>query len=714
MYLKYLQIRNYKNMASAIFEFSKGANTIIGENDAGKSNAMTALRILLDSNFIYNSKQLKESDFSDTLSDWRGHWIIISAGFEEISQEDQKNDIFQEISLEDENAGILRASIRCADQNRGVVTLFIRPKKHIRKKLSKAASREEFDLVRNGIKLTDYEFHYTSRAQTDFTDPVAYASIVGDIENGHYVDPDDMDTALVGVPVEILDVWEHISFTFVDALRDVSTELHRPRNPIKRIFDVVQGELTETSIADIKNRIHQLNETISGSEQVSGIGEKLNSKLQDIVGLVYSPEIMVESKLREDIASISRYLSVSPRDLDDIELLGLGHLNILYIALKLVEFEYNRSHEILNIMVIEEPEAHIHPHIQKALFDNLNVSGDYTQVIMTTHATHLSEVSSIDRLNIIKPNHGASIVMRPTNGLDEFGKGILKLKDFPISACLERYLDARRSVLLFSKGVVLVEGDGEEILIPALVRNALGISLDEVGIGLINVGSVAFENIACLFDPKRVQRYCAIVTDFDAVVKDADKSKPEAAKRGESRKKKFNDLFGTNPWVGAFYAPHTLEVDFADVEHNREYIKPVIESHYSQKETIETHQKNLDASESARYDTVLTLAGSMGKGWYATMLASKLDHEVVIPDYLLGALAFASREVVTYGILRKMAINILGKYAADEKTEALKHTFIRAATAEDIENAIDSFCDLLPDSSYSGFVRHRKDLGLHG
>ena len=714
MYLKYLQIRNFKNMASATFEFSKGANTIIGENDAGKSNAMTALRILLDSNFIYNSKQLKESDFSDTLSDWRGHWIIISAVFEEISQEDQKNDILQEISLEDENAGFLRAGIRCADQNRGVVTLFIRPKKHIRKKLSKAASREEFDLVRNGIKLTDYEFHYTSRAQTDFTDSATYASIVGDIENGHYVDPDDMDTSLAGVPVEILDVWEHISFTFVDALRDVSTELHRPRNPIKRIFDVVQGELTETSIADIKNRIHQLNETISGSEQVSGIGEKLNSKLQDIVGLVYSPEIVVESKLREDIASIARYLSVSPRDMDDIELLGLGHLNILYIALKLVEFEYNRSHEILNIMVIEEPEAHIHPHIQKALFDNLNVSGDYTQVIMTTHATHLSEVSSIDRLNIIKPNHGASIVMRPTNGLDEFGKGILKLKDFPISACLERYLDARRSVLLFSKGVVLVEGDGEEILIPALVRNALGISLDEVGIGLINVGSVAFENIACLFDPKRVQRYCAIVTDFDAVVKDADKSKPEAAKRGESRKKKFNDLFGANPWVDAFYAPHTLEVDFADVEHNREYIKPVIESHYSQKETIETHQKNLDTSESARYDTVLTLAGSMGKGWYATMLASKLDHEVVIPDYLLGALAFASREVVTYGILRKMAINILGKYAADAKTEVLKHTFIRAATAEDIENAIDSFCDLLPDSSYSGFVKHRKDLGLHG
>lgn len=714
MYLKYLQIRNYKNMASARFEFSKGANTIIGENDAGKSNAMTAMRILLDSTYFFNSKQLKESDFSNTLNDWRGHWIIISAFFDEISDEDRKNDICTEITPETENEAFLRSYIRCEDYDYGVVTLFIRPKRHVRKALSQAATPEDFARIRSSITLSDYEFFYTSRAQTDFTDSEAYTAIVGDLDNSKYADPDVQGATLIGVRTEILDIWEHISFTFVDALRDVSTELHRPKNPIKRIFDVIQSDLAEANIADIKARIRALNQTISGSEQVAAIGGRLNGKLQDIVGLVYSPEIVVASKLREDVASIARYLSVSPKNQEDIELLGLGHLNILYIALRLVEFEYNRSHEILNIMVIEEPEAHIHPHIQRALFDNLNVSSDYTQVIMTTHATHLSEVSSIDRLNIIKPNHGSSIVMRPTNGLDEFGTGVLKIKDFSISACLERYLDARRSVLLFSKGVVLVEGDGEEILIPALVRNALGISLDEIGIGLINVGSVVFENLACLFAPERVQRYCAIVTDSDVVVAGAEKCSEDAEKLGVTRRDKFDNLFGGNPWVTAFYAPHTLEVDFANVEHNREYIKPVIASHYSKKSTIETHQNNLDESDAKRYDSVLTLAGSMGKGWYATMLASKLDHEVVIPDYLLGALAFASQEVVTYIILKKMAINILEKYAGDPDKNTLKQEFIQATSDGAVEHAIVRFCGLMPDSSYSGFIRHRRDLGLHG
>lgn len=714
MYLKYLQIKNYKNLPNARFEFSKGANTIIGENDAGKSNAMTALRILLDSNFYYNNKRLKESDFSNTLGDWRGHWIIISAFFDEISAADKTNEVCAELMPEIENADFLRSYVRCAGYDYGVVTLFIRPNKQKRKELATAASREAFDEIRSKIKLSDYEFFYTARAQTDFTDPAMYATIVGDPDTGIYINPDNADLALTGSSVNILSIWEHISLTFIDALRDVESELHKPKNPIKRIFDVIQGDLAEENIATIKSNIRALNQSISEIGQVADIGGKLNHKLQDIVGLVYSPEIKIESKLKEDVASIARHLSVSPKNQEDIELLGLGHLNILYIALKLVEFEYNRNHEILNIMIIEEPEAHIHTHIQKALFDNLNVSSEYTQVIMTTHSTHLSEVSAIAKVNVVKPNSGSSLVMRPTNMLDQFGIDHLKIKDVSLSTCLERYLDAKRSVLLFSKGVILIEGDGEEILIPSLVKKALGISLDEIGIGLINVGSVAFENIACIFSPERLQRYCAIVTDYDACVAGAKKSNPESEALGISRKAKFERLFSTNPWVDTFYAPHTLEVDFANIDHNHKYIESVIATHYTYQTTIDSHKSDLTKSEASRYDSVLTLAKGMGKGWYATVLASNLDHEVIIPDYLISALAFASQEVVTHGILRKMAINILEKYGETEPQNTLKAEFVDAVTDEQVNRLIQRFCDAMPENSYSKFIAQRRSLGLHG
>lgn len=58
---------------------------------------------------------------------------------------------------------------------------------------------------------------------------------------------------------------------------------------------------------------------------------------------------------------------MKPEQNIDLDLLGLGHLNMIYLALKIVEFEACRSRELLNIMLIEEPEAHIHHHIQNSV-----------------------------------------------------------------------------------------------------------------------------------------------------------------------------------------------------------------------------------------------------------------------------------------------------------------------------------------------------------
>ncbi|HFS4907093.1 TPA: AAA family ATPase, partial [Enterococcus faecium] len=63
MFISTLQIRNFRNYESEIFRFDNETNTIIGENDSGKTNALTALRILLDDSYYYSSKTLKESDF---------------------------------------------------------------------------------------------------------------------------------------------------------------------------------------------------------------------------------------------------------------------------------------------------------------------------------------------------------------------------------------------------------------------------------------------------------------------------------------------------------------------------------------------------------------------------------------------------------------------------------------------------------------------------
>ena len=706
MYLKYLQIVNYKNLRKARFEFGKGANTVIGENDSGKSNAMTAMRILLDDDYFYNTKRLKESDFSDSLGDWRGHWIIISAFFDQITEEDQQSEVCSQISPEVEDEVFLKSFIRCEGNNYGVVTLFICPNRKQRKALFETQTKSDFDNVRKNITLLDYEFWYTVRSQADFTNEEVYTEIVGDFEAGNAPDPDAEDRYIIGTKVDILDIWKHISLEFIDALRDAQGELRKPKNPLRRIFDVVNREVDSNTVEEIKDKIRELNQSLSDIPQIKNIGNDVNKKLNDIVGLVYSPEICVASHIREEIESIARNLTIVPANEDDIDQLGLGHLNILYIALKLVEFEVSRNHEVLNIMIVEEPEAHIHTHIQRTLFENLNIKEKYTQIIMTTHSTHLSEVSNITKMNVLMRRENQAIVMRPTKGLQEFAEASFGITDLSIEQCIERYLDAKRSVLLFSKAVILVEGDGEELLIPSLIKRGFGVSLDELGIGLINVGSVAFEYIACIFSDERIQRRCAIVTDLDAVVENAEKCSEKAAQLGANRKQKFDDLFRDDIWVSSFYAPHTLEIDFYNLEDNRKHIKKFISQHYKQQATKEKHIANLSSSEADRYDSVLTVVNGLGKGWHGILLANDIDRTVRIPEYIVQALAFATQDVITPHILKRMAIYVL-EYYEDESN--LMDNMINARTAEEILESIDAICAEHEDIEFALFVKFWKD-----
>ena len=475
---------------------------------------------------------------------------------------------------------------------------------------------------------------------------------------------------------------------------------------MRRIFDVVNQEIDSNTIEEIKDKIRELNQSLSGIPQIKNIGNDVNKKLNDIVGLVYSPEICVESHIREEIESIARNLTVVPADEDDIEQLGLGHLNILYIALKLVEFEVSRNHEVLNIMIVEEPEAHIHTHIQRTLFENLNIKENYTQVIMTTHSTHLSEVSNIAKMNVLMRRGNQAIVMRLTNCLQEFAEESFGISDLSIERCIERYLDAKRSVLLFSKAVILVEGDGEDLLIPSLVKQCFGVSLDALGLGLINVGSVTYEYIACIFSDDRIQRRCAIVTDLDAVVKNAEKCSEKAAQLGASRKKKIDNLFEDDIWVSAFFAPHTLEIDFYNLEDNRKYIKKIINQHYKQKATKENHIANLSANEADRYDTVLTVVSELKKGWHGILLANDIDRTVRIPEYIVQALAFATQDVITPHILKRMALYVLESYK-DESN--LKNNMFNARTEEEILESIDAICAEYEEDEFTLFAELWKE-----
>ena len=233
-----------------------------------------------------------------------------------------------------------------------------------------------------------------------------------------------------------------------------------------------------------------------------------------------------------------------------------------------------------------------------------------------------------------------------------------------------------------------------------------------MGIGLINIGSVGFENVACIFDESRLQRKCSIVTDLDAVVNGAKKSKPVAMKRGTSRKEKLSSLFDENPYVNAFYAPHTLEVDFASEESNKQFVYTVIKNTYKDDDVIEGHISAIKSgTEAERYDSVMTVVSNIKKGWYATLLAETIDGRAIIPMYIFDAIVFAAKDILSEKLLWKMAQYSFEQYDLGSDDEDLKVAFKDAKSSKEIQETIKKFCDEFPDDMVSLFIT--KEGGLN-
>ena len=641
MHIAKLTLVNYRNFASATLTFTKGVNTIIGENGSGKTNMFRAIRLLLDDSMSRSASRLEESDFHRGLDNWRGHWIIISVEFDEIGPDEAIQALFLH------GTGVVAGA---APIGRATYNLIFRPKKDVRLKLAQLTDGDIAGLasVRQSIEISDYETVVTGRSTADFGNLATYSEIVGDFEN--CIISDETDDPRIGARVSpFLSVTSEVSFTYIQALRDVVAEFHNNRtNPLLTLLKSKSGAISATDMDPIVARVRELNESIEALNDVQVVRSDIRSTIKAAAGETYSPSsLSIRSDLPEEADKLFQSLKLFVGESDEnyegaIHELSLGGANLIFLTLKLLEFQYQRAHQsIANFLVIEEPEAHIHTHIQKTLFDRITYAD--TQIIYSTHSTQISEVSKVSSVNVLGRRGATCEAYQPTTGLD------LTAID-----TVQRYLDAVRSNLLFAKSVILVEGDAEEILIPLMFRQVTGLSLDEIGVSLINIRSTGFQNVAVLFHQSRIRKRCAILTDRDAAIIDiapvpgeseADvryKKKCHGSDvKGLARKLALDLFVHGNPWLSPHYADHTFEVDFIAAG-NASKVRALVPTIYVDPPTLVAADAELASWDKAQFGRrVLTMAANQGKGWFAILLGRSLDSDTVIPLYIRDAIFFA-------------------------------------------------------------------------
>jgi predicted ATP-dependent endonuclease of OLD family len=665
MYISKVSLVNYRNFENAKVILNKGINTIIGENGSGKTNLFKAIRLLLEDASIQFAYKLTENDFNRKLGNkWKGHWIIISIEFSELSHEEAVQSLFIH------GAGI-------AEENyveKATYTLFFRPKADIRKKLSELeeGDTESLEDILNSISIQEnYETFFTGKSTVDFNDPDVYKELVGDFEN--VIFPETIDASKYGAKIpHQLSVSKEVSFTFIQALRDVVSDFHNNRtNPLLTLLKNKSGEINESDYQPISDLVDELNNSIEQLDDVQNIRKDIKKTIQDAVGLTYSPSSMsIKSSVPSDadklLQSLRLFIGEPDEDYEGgVHELSLGGANLIFLTLKLLEFKYRKSKETFaNFLIIEEPEAHIHNHIQKTLFDKLDY-GD-TQIIYSTHSTQISEVSNVENINILAKKSNYAEVYQPSVGLTP--ESINEI---------QRYLDAVRTNLLFAKGVLLVEGDAEEILIPIMVKKVYGISLDELGISLINIRSTGFENVAQLFHEDRIRRKCSIITDLDdaicnttIIAEDSDTAKKykhrveKSKKSGLERKVRLDDFVKGNDWLKVFYANYTFEVDFVH-NNNCWEVQQIVDKIYVDDKIIKLATEELGSDDVAVFGKrVLTMAKQEGKGWFAIMLGKHVFSRTYIPEYIIDAIVFAkdsySIEIISDIVEYRIKKNIEG------------------------------------------------------
>ncbi len=631
--MKEVQIRNYKNFLKERFLFKKGINVIIGENDSGKTNLMQAIRLILDKRMDWREREISENMFSEGLSDWRGHIIIISLRF-------------AELNIEKEEAVLKYIS---GNKNgEGSLTWFCIPDSKIRKDLSECQGTDILNQKLANITIADYESKITCGAYVDFLDDSIYEEMIGKLSIGKCNFTEVLNESYYGFAGKAgfsgLEFIRNrlVDFTYISALRDAVSDMKQQYNPLMTMLRQIEMKICDEDKEKVSNLINDVNNTIGNVSEISRLSEGINDKILESVGNTYAPDIILRSELSGDVKDIFRKLKIKSNHSKefDLETIGLGSTNIIYIALKLMEYSYVKEMENLKakyfLLLFEEPEAHLHKHIQMSLFEKTGLEvSDGVQVLMTTHSDNISAASKISRMNIISKGNKGSKVMQPYIGLDR-----------EEIAHIERYLDVKRSELLFSKSIILVEGDAEEILIPVMIKKCLGLSMDELGISLINIGSVGFENISKLFHDLRIKKHCAIVSDLDTPIDVTDSSQNNAYNRGKARKKKVDEESKNNKWVKGFFGKYTFEIEIA--KNNEIYMDALIDKTYKKESTKEEKKADVRNNDIKIFgDAVLTMANENKKGWNALLLSGLIDKKFQIPDYIIDALIFVAKDAFT-------------------------------------------------------------------